>query len=157
MQAASFEEAIEQIAARDRRYHREAYFFLREALDHTQKMIGKLPKKNEVRHVSGQELLNGIREYALQQFGPMTLSVFEEWGVTCCLRERQLGSKVSFIGASPLLVVPPRHDHQARKHGLLTRPIRDTIVLMPPYCITDAQLEQCVEALAKAVIEICGA
>src|SRR2546427_2041095 len=64
MQAASFEEAIEQIAARDRRYHREAYFFLREALDHTQKMIGKLPKKNEVRHVSGQELLNGIREYA---------------------------------------------------------------------------------------------
>ena len=85
MQAASFEEAIEQIAARDRRYHREAYFFLREALDHTQKMIGKLPKKNEVRHVSGQELLNGIREYALQQFGPMTLSVFEEWGVTCCL------------------------------------------------------------------------
>ena len=85
MQAASFEEAIEQIAARDRRYHREAYFFLREALDHTQKMIGKLPKKNEVRHVSGQELLNGIREYALQQFGPMTLSVFEEWGVTCCM------------------------------------------------------------------------
>ena len=85
MQAASFEEAIEQIAARDRRYHREAYFFLREALDHTQKMTGKLPKKNEVRHVSGQELLNGIREYALQQFGPMTLSVFEEWGVTCCM------------------------------------------------------------------------
>ncbi len=85
MQAASFEEAIEQIAARDRRYHREAYFFLREALDHTQKMIGKVPKKNEVRHVSGQELLNGIREYALQQFGPMTLSVFEEWGVTCCM------------------------------------------------------------------------
>ena len=85
MQAASFEEAIEQIAARDQRYHREAYFFLREALDHTQKMIGKVPKKNEVRHVSGQELLNGIREYALQQFGPMTLTVLEEWGIKCCM------------------------------------------------------------------------
>ena len=85
MQAASFEEAIDQIAAQDRRYHREAYFFLREALDHTQRMTGKLPKKNEVRHVSGQELLNGIREYALQQFGPMTLTVLEEWGIKCCL------------------------------------------------------------------------
>ena len=84
MQAASFEEAIEQIAAQDRRYHREAYFFLREALDHTQKMTGKLPKKNEVRHVSGQELLGGIREYALHQFGPMTSTVLEVWGIKCC-------------------------------------------------------------------------
>ena len=85
MQAASFEEAIDQIATQDRRYHREAYFFLREALDHTQKMIGRLPKKNEVRHVSGQELLKGIREYALQQFGPMTLTVLEEWGIKGCM------------------------------------------------------------------------
>ena len=84
MQAASFEEAIEQIVAQDRRYHREAYCFLREALNHTQKMTGKLPKKNEIRHVSGQELLNGIREYALQQFGPMTLTVLEEWGIKRC-------------------------------------------------------------------------
>ena len=84
MQAASFEEAIEQIAAQDRRYHREAYFFLREALDHTHKITGKPPKKNAVRHVSGQELLNGLREYALQQFGPMTLTVLEEWGIKRC-------------------------------------------------------------------------
>ena len=84
MQAASFEEAIEQIAAQDLRYHREAYFFLREALDHTHKITGKPPKKNAVRHVSGQELLNGVREYALQQFGPMTLTVLEEWGIKRC-------------------------------------------------------------------------
>lgn len=45
----------------------------------------------------------------------------------------------------------------ARKHGLLTRPIRDTIVLMPPYCITDPQLAQSVEAVASAVMEVCGA
>jgi adenosylmethionine-8-amino-7-oxononanoate aminotransferase len=44
----------------------------------------------------------------------------------------------------------------ARKHGLLTRPIRDTIVLMPPYCITDAQLAQSVNAIARAVAEVCG-
>ena len=44
----------------------------------------------------------------------------------------------------------------ARKHGLLTRPIGDVVALMPPYCITDAQLVQTVEALALAVTEICG-
>ncbi len=44
----------------------------------------------------------------------------------------------------------------ARKHGLLTRPIRDLVVLMPPYCITDAQLARAVEAVALAIGEVCG-
>lgn len=42
----------------------------------------------------------------------------------------------------------------ARRHGLLTRPIRDTIVLMPPYCITEAQLERCASALEQAIAEV---
>ena len=41
----------------------------------------------------------------------------------------------------------------ARKHGLLTRPVRDTTVLMPPYCISDAQLRHAVEAIATAISE----
>ena len=44
----------------------------------------------------------------------------------------------------------------ARQHGLLTRPIRDTLVLMPPYCITDAQLTRAVDALARAIDEVGG-
>jgi len=44
----------------------------------------------------------------------------------------------------------------ARKHGLLTRPIRDVVALMPPYCTTDAQLAQAVEAVALAIGEVCG-
>jgi adenosylmethionine-8-amino-7-oxononanoate aminotransferase len=44
----------------------------------------------------------------------------------------------------------------ARRHGLLTRPIRDTIVLMPPYCITEAQLRTAVAAVAAAVADVCG-
>ena len=44
----------------------------------------------------------------------------------------------------------------ARRHGLLTRPIRDTVVLMPPYCITDAQLAAAVAALVAAIHEILG-
>ncbi len=84
MQAPSFEEAIEQIVAKDARYHRESYFFVREALDHTRKLITRAPKKSDVRHVTGQELLNGIREHGLQQFGPMTVTVFDAWGIHRC-------------------------------------------------------------------------
>jgi uncharacterized repeat protein (TIGR04138 family) len=83
MHEVSFEEAIGLIQAKDVRYHRDAYLFLREALDHTQKAIGK-DNQGQIRHVSGQELLAGIREYALSQFGPMTLMVLEEWGVRQC-------------------------------------------------------------------------
>jgi adenosylmethionine---8-amino-7-oxononanoate aminotransferase len=43
----------------------------------------------------------------------------------------------------------------ARRHGLLTRPILDTIVLMPPLCITDEQLRKAVRALRQAVDEVC--
>jgi uncharacterized repeat protein (TIGR04138 family) len=83
MHEVSFEEALARIEAKDARYHRDAYLFVREALDHTQKTIGK-DARGRIRHVTGQELLTGIREYALQQFGPMTKAVFKEWGVHCC-------------------------------------------------------------------------
>lgn len=106
MQAPTFETILEQILAKDARFHRDAYLFLREALDYTQKLIsrdapspggrstaptpGPSPatepelKKSDVRHVTGQQLLGGIREYAVQQFGPMATTVFEEWGVRSC-------------------------------------------------------------------------
>jgi uncharacterized repeat protein (TIGR04138 family) len=83
MQPASFEEKVELIITEDKRYHRDAYFFVREALDHTQKLFVK-SSKDGVHHVSGQQLLQGVREFALQQFGPMTLTVFEEWGILRC-------------------------------------------------------------------------
>ncbi len=43
----------------------------------------------------------------------------------------------------------------ARRHGLLTRPILDTIALLPPLCITDTELRKAVEALRLAIAEIC--
>jgi uncharacterized repeat protein (TIGR04138 family) len=84
MHGINFDEELEKIVAKDRRYTREAYLFVREALDHTQKIIGKPPKDDAPRHVSGQQLLNGIREYGLQQYGPMTMAVLNEWGLRCC-------------------------------------------------------------------------
>lgn len=83
MQEISFEDAVELIRARDPRYQPEAYEFVRDALDFTQRSLGK-ESSHAVRHVSGQQLLAGIREYALAQFGPMAMSVLEEWGVRSC-------------------------------------------------------------------------
>ncbi|MGC3989256.1 MAG: adenosylmethionine--8-amino-7-oxononanoate transaminase [Chthoniobacteraceae bacterium] len=42
----------------------------------------------------------------------------------------------------------------ARAYGLLTRPIRDTMVLMPPYCTNEAQLEQAVVAIRRAIDDV---
>jgi len=80
MDGINFEEELERILAKDQRYAREAYVFVREALDHTQKMGGKPAP----RHVSGQQLLAGARDYALQQYGPMALTVLHEWGIRRC-------------------------------------------------------------------------
>ena len=83
MQEVDFDEVVAQILLKDARYQRDAYFFLREALDFTQKLISK-ENRGDTRHVSGQELLEGVRQYALQEFGPMSKTVLEEWGVREC-------------------------------------------------------------------------
>ena len=83
MQEVSFEQSLARIQAKDPRYHREAYFFVREALDYTQKTIAKTPR-GRIRHVTGKELLAGIRAFALEQFGPMARTVLDEWGIRRC-------------------------------------------------------------------------
>jgi adenosylmethionine-8-amino-7-oxononanoate aminotransferase len=43
----------------------------------------------------------------------------------------------------------------AREFGLLTRPVLDTLVFMLPYCVTDAEMEAAVGALAAAIEACC--
>jgi len=45
---------------------------------------------------------------------------------------------------------------EMRQRGVLTRPIGNVIVLMPPYCVTTEQLERMVTALAESVRAVCG-
>lgn len=80
MQKIGFAEALDSIVAADPRYQREAYIFLRDTLDYATKQQKKA-KGTTVRHVSGPELLDGVRLYALKEFGPMVMTVFENWGV----------------------------------------------------------------------------
>jgi len=99
MQAINFDEKVELILTKDPRYARDAYTFVREALDFTQKIIGK-ENRGQVRHITGQELLGGVRQFALAQFGPMTVTVLEEWGIRSC---RDFGEIVFNMVESGLL------------------------------------------------------
>lgn len=76
-----FLEAVKNICANDPRYNIDAYFFLRDALDFTTHNLNKQSKNTNERHVSGQELLEGIRKYTIQEFGPMAKTVLHSWGI----------------------------------------------------------------------------
>ena len=71
----SLEERLKQVVARDGRYHINAYRFVYEALDYT---VKQLEKK---RHISGRELLEGLKNLAIEQFGGLAVMVFDVWGV----------------------------------------------------------------------------
>jgi uncharacterized repeat protein (TIGR04138 family) len=72
---------------RDSRYPYEAYEFVFAALNYTQQALGRAPSEDEAaapapqNHVSGRELLTGIRALAVREFGLMARIVFRMWGI----------------------------------------------------------------------------
>jgi uncharacterized repeat protein (TIGR04138 family) len=75
---------IALILKEDSRFDRQAYLFVRDGLEHT---VRELKKRDAVRakisrHVSGRELAEGLRDYALDQFGPLARTVLNAWGLT---------------------------------------------------------------------------
>lgn len=83
MQAMQFEQSVVSILKREKRFEPHAYFFLKDALDYTLKRIAE-NNGGQARHVSGPELLEGFRDYALEQFGPMASTLMREWGIRKC-------------------------------------------------------------------------
>ena len=86
MQDLDFSEVVALIRKEDPRFDRKAYDFVRHGLDHT---VKELKKKDSARasratHVTGPELLDGLRIYALDQYGPLTKTVLNAWGVKRC-------------------------------------------------------------------------
>lgn len=79
-----FAEVVDLICEEDSRFEKGAYFFVRQALDHTVKEMGRTEKLVSGRHVSGGELLEGIRDFALAQYGPMAKTLFDNWNVRSC-------------------------------------------------------------------------
>ena len=71
------EDLLEGVVRENPRFTLEGYLFVREALDYA---VGQLEAPAYIR----EELLLGVREYALSQFGPMARRVLMEWGITSC-------------------------------------------------------------------------
>ena len=78
----------------DPRYRREAYLFVRDGLDYAHEVLGygapAVPAKKKRksskaepphRHVSGQELCEGLKQFALDQYGYMAKTVLNSWGI----------------------------------------------------------------------------
>ena len=81
---------LAEVVKRDPRYAYEAYEFVFQALHHAQKILGREPPEEPgeaerpaevTHHVSGPELLEGVRSLALQEFGLMARTVFRLWGI----------------------------------------------------------------------------
>ena len=66
---------ISTICEQDTRYFPEAYEFVMEALSYSQQKFKKS------KHISGEELLTGIKALLLKKFGPMTMPVLKHWGI----------------------------------------------------------------------------
>ena len=86
MNKQEFPEVLKAIQQTDERYKEGAYWFVRYALDHTIKNLKEgspsRPKKNN--HVSGKQLLNGIRNFAIDQYGPMAKTLLDSWRIQQC-------------------------------------------------------------------------
>jgi uncharacterized repeat protein (TIGR04138 family) len=90
MQPNPFEQAVARILETEKRFQPGAYFLVREVLDFTVDRLSK-GSGGETRHVSGRELLEGFRDYLIQEFGPMSATLLADWGLTKC---REVGEIV---------------------------------------------------------------
>lgn len=84
MSGKDFSEVVDLVIKDDSRFGKGAYYFIRKALDYTVKELSESKEERTSHHVSGQELLEGIRKYALDQYGPLTLTVFKDWNIKRC-------------------------------------------------------------------------
>lgn len=73
---------IDKICLTDKRYHRDAYLFVQHALDFASRNNNAVPVARG--HISGKQLLDGVREYVVQQYGPMSGTILRFWGIQKC-------------------------------------------------------------------------
>jgi len=97
---------LDEVVRRDPRYAHEAYDFVYAALRHTQRMLGREPPAmtEQTRegdyHVTGPQLLEGVRDLALREFGLMARTVFRTWGIN---RTADVGEIVFNLVAANLM------------------------------------------------------
>ena len=72
---------VRELARKDGRYSPEAFRFLFDSLEVAIRVAGKENEEGAARHVTGQEVVAGMREHALRTFGPLAAEVWRSWGV----------------------------------------------------------------------------
>lgn len=86
---------LSDLLRQDRRYKIEAYAFVFDALGYAHKVLGMGAVRSSEegegeggeegsaseRHLTGQQLCEAIRQYALEQYGYMAKCVLNSWGV----------------------------------------------------------------------------
>jgi uncharacterized repeat protein (TIGR04138 family) len=71
----------ERIHALERPYPPSAYAFVQSGLRHTSDRLEREEEPDDSRHVTGQELCLGLREYAIREFGLLARTVLESWNI----------------------------------------------------------------------------
>lgn len=75
----SLDEIVEDVGL----YPREAYLFVQQGLSHTvQRIHGEEEDPEASRHVSGQQLCEGLRDYSLMIWGMLARTVLKRWNIT---------------------------------------------------------------------------
>lgn len=72
---------VREVWRKDGRYALEAYQFLFESLERAVEVTGREEAEGTSRHVSGQELVEGMRLLASDLFGPLAAQVWRTWGI----------------------------------------------------------------------------
>ena len=93
MQQFDYNEVLETILAKDSRYPLEAYQFVREGLDYTQHKMARMTGAKEPRHVTGRELTDGMRQYALETYGPteiLSIAILKKEEIFISLKMKSL-------------------------------------------------------------------
>ncbi len=107
-----YEAALDQVLDEDRRYSRQAYFFVQRALQFYREKHGG---EQGGGHIKGPQLLSGVRELALDEFGPMARSVLNSWGLG---EGEDIGEIVyNLIGAGLMSKTPG--DRKKDFHGVM--------------------------------------
>ena len=75
----SFEEAVSQYLLEDPRYPAEAYYFIRDGFEYVARDLEE--KEGASRHLSGRELADGLKEFALDEYGPMAFFTLGQWNI----------------------------------------------------------------------------
>lgn len=76
-----FDNAVREIRARDPKYPHAAYALVREGLAYTARRLGKDRARGDDRHMSGEQLSHGIRDYARERYGCCAAYLLPRLGV----------------------------------------------------------------------------